>query len=285
MNSRINGRVPLGLDKLHSASAATEVGSVEISGRVLKIMVRSARVDEDGTFETGSGNLLFLISFLGGIPESREALDLAIEVIPDLERPAYIYYPKRGADGVVQVGIFRSSEGAPSFAPGDFDWWKHSYGEPKFSILQILDDRDDYVTVYESLDVAIYLPYIDGRGRYFDDVMVLYPDNGSEYWDSFSALLGGLSRKGAIDAEVQLLSFKWSGDGAVDIILKRARSGKCYLVSWMIPTLEQMDNGGFFVPGGLMDIRSSAQLAGSTIARLKEFGSDFGGRECECPHQ
>lgn len=281
-----NRTSPISLAEIENIKRPVDIRRVESGGKLLTLSARWETVDDDGGFDPERGNRLLLVSFLGGKIGPMNAIAIARKIISDLHPPIYVYHPNEGADGVVQVCYFLSRSGWGVYAPSNFDWWKFSYGEPKFSILQILDGCGGLSTVYRSLDVPFYLPYLDSRGRYWHDMIVSPPDGDSVFRHAFDGLRGGVSRISAISTDIQPVSMRFSSGGQVELVLKRKRNGRCYLVRWPLPSRSQMDSGGFFLPGDIIDIRSPEQFAAASIARLKEIGAasvGFGGEECECP--
>lgn len=278
--------------KRFSISEAIEISaplpsrySTTVSGHDAAIHVRRFQADDDGTFDSDHGNIGLIFSVENTEIQLKDRVTAIRSIVLEPIIPLYAYTPDEMAGLQYPVCAFISAVGEVVEAPDDFDWWKYSNVHSDFSVHRVGRAVVDRLEVYRYISQHGELGQREKRGRYWLDVNVKHPPSGTDIEECFSALLGEVSRKGALGNNARVMSLSWTQDSEANLIIQRINSKRCYSVRVIFPTADEMQSGKFILPGSIVAVRSPFQFAAEYVSVLREFGAastGFGGDECQC---
>lgn len=258
----------------------------------LKITLTSRRVDDDGTFsekDLREHHLVLLI--LESETTDRqisypEAMAWKDEILPNF---SYCYM----AEGKVHGDTFshwyfiifiEMGNGAVE-APEDFDWIKHRVGSGSLRI-SLLGNGGHRHPVYERTDFSsIYHSYSESRGRFWDLVLDGPPEE-SDVARCFHSLSKAVARRGALGDGIRPVSLRWVGDVRAELILSEGSPPHCYSLAIQLPRDSELEDGRYFLRGGLRPITSAEQYSAGEVYRIQEMCRSelsFWASEISCP--
>lgn len=263
----------------HSGYAIASATGVE------NVIVQCFSVDDDGTFDASSGNraVYFLAmsptrSAASTISMIRNSTSVALDIV-------YLYRLHTDAPTKVRFVVFFSPSGDLIAAPDDFDWSKYHQSSIGFTIYKTIYPFIEEFDVYERQKNGNYFPFMDKRGKFWNDISTKAPKSDSERVAAFEALLGVISRRSAIRFDIRPISLKSEKVGKVSFIFQRIREKRCFSLEIEIPDQIQMKSGKFFIPGRTFPIKEPLQFAAGILAMLQERAAGWmsmGGDEVEC---
>ncbi len=252
---------------------------------VENVIVQCFSVDDDGTFDAPSGNRAVYFLAMSGtgsaastISTIRNSTSVALDTV-------YLYRLHTDASQKVRFATFFSPTGDLITAPDDFDWSKYHQSSLGFTIVKTIYPFTEELDIYQRSESDYYFPFIDKRGKFWNEISTKFTEEDPERTAAFKALLGAISRKSAIRSDIRPISLKTKEVGKVSFTFKRVQENRCFSLEIELPDLNQMESGAFFIPGRTAPIREPLQFAAGVLAMLQERAAGWmsmGGDEVEC---
>ena len=259
--------------------------SISSATGVENVIVQCFGVDDDGTFDISSGNRAVFFLAMSGARSAASTISMIRDSTSVALDTVYLYRLHTDVSTKVRFVAFFSPSGDLITAPDDFDWSKYHQSLLGFSIRKTVYPFTEELDVYQRPKDGYYFPFMDKRGKFWDEISTKVPEEGPERAASFEALLGVISRRSAIRFDIRPISLKSKEVGKVSFVFQRIRENRCFSLEIEIPDQIQMKSGNFFIPGRTAPIKEPLQFAAGILAMLQEKAAGWmsmGGEEVDC---